>query len=100
MDLLKVFEQSIKHKDTMAFEGLKLQNSSLYTTLIEDFKINRVNRKNLIEYFRALFGDKMYKNNTTLIADLRELSNTKEPFENIKTFIKQRQVYYSLHENT
>ena len=98
ISLLEVFYRAIKNKDIVFFILLKTKAPKLYQILVEDFKHNRVNRKNLIEYFIALFGEEIYtrKNYKNFIADLRNLSSTEEPFENEKTFQIHTQVYYRL----
>lgn len=83
VDLLVAFNVFIKNKDKGPFVLLQKIAPKLYKTLIDDFSKNRVNRKNLIEYFTILFGEDIYKKNQNrkLIDDLRELSNTNEPFD-------------------
>lgn len=97
-ELLEVFNASIKNKDISLFVILKKIAPKLYKTLIDDFAKNRVNRKNLIEYFTMLFGEDLYKKNQNgkLIEDLRALSNTKEPFESDKFHNLHGKVYYYL----
>lgn len=95
-DVLDAFENIIKNKDIVPFDNLKNQNKKLYNKLLEDFEKNRVDRKNLFEYFTALFGESIYKNNNQLIKVLRDLSYTKEPFGKITTFNNNGRVYYRL----
>ena len=95
-NILDTFENIIKNKDIVPFDNLKNQNKKLYNKLLEDFEKNRVDRKNLFEYFTALFGESIYKNNNQLIKVLRDLSYTKEPFGNITTFNNNGRVYYRL----
>lgn len=95
-DVLDAFENIIKNKDIVPFDNLKIKNNKLYNKLVEDFEKNRVDRKNLFEYFTALFGESIYKNNNQLIKVLRDLSDTKEPFGNITTFNNNGRVYYRL----
>ena len=95
-DILDTFENIIKNKDIVPFDNLKNQNKKLYNKLLEDFEKNRVDRKNLFEYFTALFGESIYKNNNQLIKVLRDLSDTKEPFGNMTTFNNNGRVYYRL----
>ena len=95
-NVLDTFENIIKNKDIVPFDNLKNQNKKLYNKLLEDFEKNRVDRKNLFEYFTALFGESIYKNNNQLIKVLRDLSYTKEPFGNITTFNNNGRVYYRL----
>ena len=78
------------------FENLRIKNKKLYNKLLEDFEKNRVDRKNLFEYFTFLFGESIYRNNNQLIKVLRDLSDTKEPFGNITTFNNNGRVYYRL----
>ena len=56
-DILDTFENIIKNKDIVPFDNLKNQNKKLYNKLVEDFGKNRVDRKNLFEYFTCLFGE-------------------------------------------
>jgi len=93
---LDVFYKSIGNKDKVLFEVLKTKNEKLHQKLIEDFEKDRVDRKNLIEYFTSLFGTGIYKSNRALIEDLKDISNTTEPFCNIKTFNNNGRVYYRL----
>lgn len=95
-DVLEAFENIIKNKDIVPFDNLKNQNKKLYNKLVEDFEKNRVDRKNLFEYFTALFGESIYRNNNQLIKVLRDLSDTKEPFGNMTTFNNNGRVYYRL----
>ena len=95
-DILDTFENIIKNKDIVPFDNLKNQNKKLYNKLLEDFEKNRVDRKNLFEYFTFLFGESIYRNNNQLIKVLRDLSDTKEPFGNITTFNNNGRVYYRL----
>jgi len=95
-DVLEVFDKSIRSKDEILFEVLKIKDEKLYQKLIEDFDKSRIDRKNLIEYFRALFGTGIYKSNRALIEALKDISNTKEPFGNITTFNNNGRVYYRL----
>lgn len=95
-DVLEAFENIIKNKDIVPFDNLKNQNKKLYNKLVEDFEKNRVDRKNLFEYFTVLFGESIYRNNNQLIKVLRDLSDTKEPFGNMTTFNNNGRVYYRL----
>jgi hypothetical protein len=97
-ELLEVFNASIKNMDKGPFVLLKNIAPKLYKTLIDDFGKNRINRKNLIEYFTILFGEDIYKKNQNrkLIDDLRELSNTDEPFDCDKAHNIHGVVYYYL----
>ena len=95
-DILRVFYASIEAKDSVLFQALETKEPKLYHTLMDDFKKNRVDRKNLIEYFTALFGTEIYKTSRALISDIKELSSTKEPFENVLTFNNNGRVYYRL----
>jgi hypothetical protein len=96
VELLEVFNASIKNRDESFFELLKIQAAKLYRTLIDDFAKNRVNRKNLIDYFTILFGEDIYKKNQNkkLIDDLRKLSQTNEPFNSDKARNIHGIVYY------
>ncbi|UCN00120.1 hypothetical protein LCX93_11420 [Sulfurimonas sp. SWIR-19] len=95
-DILKVFEESIKNKDSVLFQTLETKEPKLYNRLINDFHKNRVNRKYLLKYFTALFETEIYKSNRAIISDLKELSSTSEPFENTITFNNNGDVYYRL----
>lgn len=97
-DLLEVFNAFIKNKVVVAFVLLKTKAPKLYKILIDDFDKNRVNRKNLIEYFTILFGEDIYKKNQNrkLIEDLRMLSQTDEPFDSNKVCNIRGEVYYCL----
>jgi len=95
-DVAEVFNMSIKNKDITLFKMLETKAPKLYNVLIDDFDKGRVNRKNLIEYFSVQFGTGTYKSNRALIADLKDLSSAKEPFDNIMTFNNNGNVYYRL----
>lgn len=97
-DIVTVFNYAFIYKDITFFESLKKTHPRLFYTLIRDFDENRVNRAKLIEYFVALYGETIYKKNQSkkLIADLRELSSTIEPFENEKTHPSHGNVYFEL----
>lgn len=95
-DILEVFNASIINKDLNLFKKIQVKEAKLYLTLIEDFKKNRVNRKNLIEYFSALFGENLYSSNRALISALKEKSNTAELFGNEKTINNNGMVYYKI----
>lgn len=97
IDVLDVFEKSIKNKDIILFEVLKIKKPKLYQKLIDDFNKNRVDRKNLIEYFITLFGEELYKSNRALINALKDLSDSKEPFDNLSISQIGPRVYYTLH---
>ncbi|MBU0626037.1 hypothetical protein KKH82_01060 [Patescibacteria group bacterium] len=97
VDVLYVFNSSIKNRDKVVFKRLEIIAPNLYRTLTDDFDKGRVDRKNLLKYFSAIFGEDIYTSNRTLIADLRELSNTEEPFENWKPTQSGPTVYYDLH---
>jgi hypothetical protein len=98
-DILKAFEQAIKNKDMVFFNNLKTQKTNIYEQLKKDFNKDRVNRKNLLEYFSGIFGKDRYTSNKALISDLRELSDTSEPFNNSTTFNNNGNVYYKLFNN-
>ena len=97
VDVLYVFNSSIKNRDKAVFKRLEIIAPNLYRTLADDFDKDRVDRKNLLKYFSAIFGEDIYTSNRTLIADLRELSDTEEPFENRKPTQSGPTVYYDLH---
>lgn len=92
---LKVFERSIKNKDSSLFQQLKIKKELLYNKLLSDFEKNRVDRKNLIHYFQSVFGFDLYKTNRELISDLKYISNKDEPFDTT-TFNNNGSVYYRL----
>ncbi|MFA5455839.1 MAG: hypothetical protein WC272_11055 [Sulfurimonas sp.] len=94
--VVKVFESAIKNKDEAFFQKIKLQAPKLYTKLIDDFSKNRIDRKNLIEYFSILFGKDIFKTNRALVAKLKEISTAVEPFENEDTFNNNGRVYYNI----
>lgn len=94
-DILQVFEASIKNKDITFFQSLKTKHSKLYKMLTADFKKDRISRPQLIHYFNACFGSGIYTRNE-LIAALRELSTTNEPFENKSVQNINGNVYYRL----
>lgn len=97
-DIVKVFIQAIKTKDLTLFKSLEYEKPSLYITLVDDFKRNRVDKKNLILYFTSVFGEEIYKKseNRKFIARLKDLSLTDEPFENDKTHVRTKRGYYFL----
>ena len=95
-NILEVFEASFKCKDRSFFKIIEKKSPKLYQQLMDDLDINRVNRKNLLDYFSLLFGENIYKNNTALIAALRKISSTDQPFENDKAFQIGKDVYYTL----
>lgn len=97
-DLLKVFESSFKNGDKVLWKIIETKSPELYRTLLNDYGENRVNRKNLLEYFSMIFGVGIYKSNTALIAALRDLSSTEEPFENDKPSQSGKNVYYKLYK--
>ena len=97
VDVIKVFESAIKTKDEAFFQKIKLQAPKLYTKLSDDFSKNRIDRKNLIEYFFILFGKDIVKTNRELISKLKEISTTAEPFENEDTFNNNGRVYYKIN---
>ncbi len=88
-------EASIKNKDITFFQSLKTKHSKLYEMLTADFKKDRISRPELIKYFNACFGNGIYTRNE-LIAALRELSTTNEPFENKSVQNINGNVYYRL----
>ncbi|MGE4420258.1 MAG: hypothetical protein AB7D38_10580 [Sulfurimonas sp.] len=94
--VVKVFESAMKNKDEAFFQKIKLQAPKLYTKLSDDFSKNRIDRKNLIEYFSILFGEDIFKTNRALVAKLKEISTTVEPFENEDTFNNNGRVYYNI----
>ncbi len=96
-DALEVFNHSIMSKDVVLFKTLEAKKPRIYRKLIDDFSKDRVDRKNLLEYFMILFGEGTYKSNRALILDLRELSDSKEPFGNVETFNNNGSVYYRLN---
>ncbi len=85
--VVKVFESAMKNKEEAFFQKIKLQAPKLYTKLSDDFSKNRIDRKNLIEYFSILFGEDIFKTNRALVAKLKEISTTVEPFENVKWWL-------------
>jgi len=95
-DVLEVFNQSIKSKDIVFFQTLEAKAPRLYRKIIDDFDKDRADRKNLIEYFTRLFGKGTYKSSRALISALKDLSDSKEPFDNISTFNNNGRVYYRL----
>lgn len=96
-DLLKVFESSFKNGDKVLWKIIETKSPELHRTLLDDYNENRVNRKNLLEYFSLIFGKGIYKTNTVLIAALRDLSSTDEPFDNDKISQSGKIVYYKLY---
>ena len=98
--VVKVFESAIKNKDEAFFQKIKLQAPKLYSKLSDDFSKNRIDRKNLIEYFSILFGEDIFKTNRALVAKLKEISTTVEPFENEDTFNNNGRIYYRISNNT
>ncbi|MGJ0316780.1 hypothetical protein NG754_09645 [Aliarcobacter cryaerophilus] len=94
--VVKVFESAIKNKDEAFFQKIKLQAPKLYSKLSDDFSKNRIDRKNLIEYFSILFGEDIFKTNRALVAKLKEISTTVEPFENEDTFNNNGRIYYKI----
>ncbi len=98
VEILSVFYQAIMSKDKVLFEKLKTKYPKLYKVLVDDFEQNIVNRKNLIHYFTALFGEDLYTKEQyrKFIADLRALSSTDEPFECTRTYNINGVVYYYL----
>ena len=95
-DVLEVFNQAIKNKDIALFKELEAKSPRLYRQLANDFDKDRVNRKSLIEYFTILFGEGTYTSNRALILALKDLSDSKEPFDNRTTFNNNGRVYYRL----
>src|SRR5574344_3093400 len=98
--VVKVFESDKKNKDEAFFQKIKLQAQKLYSKLSDDFSKNRSDRKNLIEYFSILFGEDIFKTNRALVAKLKEISTTVEPFENEDTFNNNGRIYYRISNNT
>ncbi len=98
VDLLEVFNESIVNKDIIPFKPLEIMAPKLYKKLVADFNQDRVDRKNLIEYFTELFGEDLYskKQYRKLISDLRELSTTSEPFGDEKAHVRDKRAYYFL----
>lgn len=96
--VVKVFELAIKNKDEAFFQKIKLQAPKLYSKLSDDFNKNRIDRKNLIEYFSILFGEGIFKTNRALVAKLKEISTTVEPFGNEDTFNNNGRVYYNIKQ--
>jgi len=97
VSVIKVFESAIKTKDEAFFQKIKLQAPKLYSKLSDDFSKNRIDRKNLIEYFFILFGKGIVKTNRELISKVKEISATAEPFENEDTFNNNGKVYYKIN---
>jgi len=96
VDVLKVFEASIKSKNRVLFKILENKTPELYQKLMDDFDEDRVERTSLLAYFSSVFGKERFKNNRAIIKALKNLSTTSEPFENEKTFQIGKIVYYKL----
>ena len=96
VDALKAFVISIKNKDLNFFKEIEIKSPKLYTKLVDDLNKQRIDRKNLIEYFSILFGKDIYKTNRMLIAKLKEMSSTEEAFDNKNTFNNNGRVYYKI----
>jgi len=96
VDILEVFEASFRYQDKPFFKITEKKSPKLYQQLMDDLNMNRVNRHKLLDYFSLLFGENIYKNNTALIAALKKISSTDQPFENDKPFQIGKNVYYKL----
>lgn len=97
-DLLKVFDSSIKNRDKVLFKIIETKSPEAHCTLIDDLDKNRVAQAKLLEYFSLLFGKGIYKSNRALIAALKVISRTNEPFENERTFQIGKIAYYKLYK--
>ena len=99
VDVTEVFDNIIKDKNIVPFKSIaktKTENK-LVEEINKNFKINRVDKAKLLDYFELLFGKDIYKSNNALILRLRkDYSNTGEPFENLKTHVRQGRAYYFL----
>lgn len=98
-DVAEVFNELIREKEIMPFESVSTTKASkkLVEKLNSDFKINRIDKASLLDYFELLFGKGIYKSNTAFISTLRkDYSSTGEPFDNEKTYVRSGRGYYFL----
>jgi hypothetical protein len=100
---IMVFDKLIRNKDIIPFKSAAntRDKEKIVDELNKNFYINerytsRIDKNHLLDYFEILFGKGIFNSNTALIAALRNLSTTKEPFENEKTHVRDGRAYYFL----
>jgi len=98
-DNTDVFDKLVRSKDIVPFNSnVKTKKEEKLVEKMEaDFKQDRVDKAHLNDYFELLFGKGTYRSNNALIASLRkDYSNTEEPFDDIKTHVREGRGYYFL----
>ena len=99
VDALEVFDRIIRDKDMVPFNSAvtSKKEEKLVDELEDNFNQNKVDKSYLIDYFKILFGKSIYTSNRALIADLRKYhSTTNEPFDNLRTHVREGRGYYFL----
>jgi len=96
---VEVFDKLIRDNDTTPFKSAVTtkKEEKLVEELEDNFKINRVDKNHLLDYFEILFGKGIYKSNTAFIKVLRDdYSETGEPFGDYTTHVREGRGYYFL----
>lgn len=99
-DNADVFDKLVRNKDLIPFiSNVKTKKEEkLVEKMGADFKQDRIDKAHLKDYFGLLFEKDTYKSNNALIASLRKnYSNTEEPFDDIKTHVRDGRAYYFLN---
>ena len=99
VDPVEVFDKLIRDKDKTPFQSVATtkKQDKLLAKMESDFKLNRVDKVSLLEYFEILFGKGIYLSNTAFIKVLRnDYSKTGEPFDDYKYHVRNGRAYYFL----
>ncbi len=78
-DILELFMDALKNKDEIFFQKVQVDRK-LFDNLVSDFKKDRVDRINLIDYFTLVFESTTYKSNRSLLKGFKENDATKSFF--------------------
>ena len=86
-DKLKAFHEAILHyKNSMSyFHKIQEKNTILYEELMNDFKLNRIKQKNLIQSLSLLYPEEKITSPRTLMVQLRKTDNDFYKVANLKS---------------